>query len=118
MRNCSRSPKQRNESPGRLNDSPCSPARQSDEYQAKSVVWLGHYTELTNAHAARRSDIIHSKARQGEDTKKVRMQIANQEHIWRIGKKWVGEQEPIHVDEDEQEEMVPKRLYDELLLQF
>jgi len=48
------------------------------------------------------------------------MSIAEKEHVWRIGKKWDNEGELEHVDESisDQEEMVPKKLYDNLLKSF
>jgi hypothetical protein len=42
-------------------------------------------------------EIIKSNKKQGKDVKKVRMTLAEKEHIWRINKKWV-------IDEEEQVE--------------
>ena len=70
------------------------------------MVLLGHHTKLTNAHAVKTNEIIECKIRQGKDSKKVRMSIAEKEHVWRIGKKIIDD------EEESEEEMIPKRLYD------
>ena len=58
------------------------------KYQAN---WLGVQTELTNAHAVKHNDIVKKNLKKGKDVKKVRMTLAEKEHIWRICKKWVND---------------------------
>ena len=103
------------------------------------MVWLGTQTELTNAHAVNSKDIIDKfKDKKGKGAKKVRMSIAEKEHIWRISKKWIDDdiEEEVEVREvssmssdpeppkeplqepPQQEEMVPKRLYDALMEKY
>ena len=87
---------------------------------------------MTNAHAVNGIDIINKyKNKKGKDAKKVRMSIAEKEHIWRISKKWIDDdiEEEVEVREvssmssdkpppKEEEEMVPKRWYDELMAKY
>ena len=48
-------------------------------------------TGLTNAHAVKHKDIVELNKKQGKDVKKVRMSLAEKEHIWRISKRWVND---------------------------
>ena len=57
--------------------------------------WLGIQTELTNAHAVKHSQIVKTNLKKGKDVKKVRMSLAEKEHIWRICKKWVNDDDEI-----------------------
>jgi len=87
--------------------------------------WLGIKTGLTNTKATKHNEIIENNIKKGKDAKKVRMSLAEKEHIWRLNKKWVCDDTESEVDEppppeqpSPSEEMVPKRLYDELLRQI
>ena len=54
-----------------------------------SANWLGVETKLSNAHAVGHKEIIETNKKKGKDVKKVRMSLAEKEHIWRLSKKWV-----------------------------
>ena len=56
---------------------------------------MGIQTELSNAHAVKHKEIIKSNKKQGKDVKKVRSDLAVKEHIWRINKKWVIDEEEV-----------------------
>ena len=61
---------------------------------------------MTNAHAEKHEEIIQGSKKKGKDVKKVRMSLAEKEHIWRICKKWVNddvEEEPEESETSEEE---------------
>ena len=70
--------------------------------------WLGVETQLTNAHAVNHKDIIEKNKKKGKDVKKVRMSLAEKEHIWRVSKKWINDESDIEEKSSESEQIPPQ----------